>query len=332
LIPIDEEDPAMALTAPQKKNCEECIGCVRVSGPIVIEEPGCYYVTTNISAASGDVIVIRANDVSLDLKGHTVGLAAASFDSVLRIDPGFTGISVFNGTITGGMPAVTLQWTTGPRSRLHFRNLTVKDCRRHAFHLTGLEQLDLVECRIISDSSHGVMAFAGDGGFSGHVLGNTFRCSDSNILSLSGVRGAIIRGNTLTGESDQFGIHVEGPANLIEGNTITSIQGTGIHVQGNGNLVVDNTIDNALISGIRVLADDNRIAGNVVRDCRESGIQIRGLRNLIEGNLVCRQRAGFGLEFTAGPDNAYRNNMLRGNPGGAVGDPFANTDAGGNIV
>ena len=71
----------MALTAPQKKNCEECIGCVRVSGPIVIEEPGCYYVTNSISAASGDVIVIRANDVSLDLKGHTVGLAAASFDS-----------------------------------------------------------------------------------------------------------------------------------------------------------------------------------------------------------------------------------------------------------
>jgi parallel beta-helix repeat protein len=309
---------------------------VRISGPTVITKPGCYYVTNNIFAAAGDIIVIRADDVSLDLKGHTLGLTASS-DSVIRIDPGFTGISVFNGTLTGGSPAVTLQWTTGPKSRLHFRNLTVKGYRAAGFHLTGLDQLDIIECKVISVSDHGVMAFAGaglgDGVFSGHFIGNTFRCSNSNILSLSGARGAIIRGNHLTGESDQFGIHVDGPANLIEGNTIASVHGTGIHVQGNGNLIANNTVNHAGISGIRVLSDDNRIAGNVVQGCREGGIRIGGSRNLIEGNHVCEQQAGAGLEFVApGGNNAYRNNMLRGNPGGAVSDPFANTDAGGNIV
>jgi parallel beta-helix repeat protein len=322
----------MTLTAAERKNCEECIGCVRVSGPTVITKPGCYYVTNNIFAASGDIIVIRSDDVSLDLKGHTVGLTAST-DSVIRIDPGCTGITVFNGTITGSRPAVSLQWTTGPKSRLHFRNLTVKGYSDAGFHLTDLDQLDIVECKIISVSHHGVMAFSGDAGlFSGHFLGNTFRCSDSNILSLSGVRGAIIRGNHLTGESDQFGIRVDGPANLIEGNTVASVQGTGIHVRGNGNLIANNTVNHAGISGIRVLSDDNRIAGNVVQGCRESGIQVGGSRNLIEGNHACEQQQGFGLEFVSGADNAYRNNMLRGNPSGAVGDPFANTDAGGNIV
>jgi hypothetical protein len=326
------EDLAMTLTAPERKNCEECIGCVRVSAPTVITEPGCYYVTNNIVAASGDIIVIRANDVSLDLKGHTVGLTGHT-DPVIRIDPGFTGITVFNGTLTGGKPAVILQSPTGPGSRLHFKNLTVKGYSHLAFDLTGLDQLDIIECKIISGSDHGVMAFPiANGAYSGHVLGNTFRCSNSNILSLSGVRGAIIRGNHLTGEADQFGIHVDGPANLIDGNTIASVHGTGIHVQGNGNLVTNNTVNHAGISGIRVLNDDNRIAGNVVQGCRESGIQIRGTRNLIEGNQACEQQQGFGLEFVSATGNAYRNNMLLGNPAGAVGGGPGNTDAGGNIV
>ena len=323
----------MPLTTEQK-NCEECIGCVRVSAPIVITKPGCYYVTKNITTAAGPVITIRANDVSLDVKGHTLDQSAHSAPVIL-IEPGSTGIAVFNGTLTGGKPAVSLQ-STGPKSRLHFRNLTVKDYRSAGFELKGLDQLDLVECRVISGSDHGVMAFAsqtpGQGTFSGHVLGNTFRCSNSNILSLNGARGTIIRGNHLTGEADQFGIHVDGPANLIEGNTVASVHGTGIHVQGNGNLIAGNTVNTAGISGIRVLSDDNRIAGNVVQLCREGGIRIGGSRNLIEGNQVSEQQAGAGLEFVAGSDNAYRNNMLRGNPGGPVSGAAGNTDAGGNIV
>jgi len=104
----------MPLTTEQK-NCEECIGCVRVSAPIVITKPGCYYVTKNITTAAGPVITIRANDVSLDVKGHTLDQSAHSAPVIL-IEPGSTGIAVFNGTLTGGKPAVSLQ-STGPKSR-----------------------------------------------------------------------------------------------------------------------------------------------------------------------------------------------------------------------
>jgi parallel beta-helix repeat protein len=324
----------MTLTAPEQKNCEECIGCVRVSAPTVITKPGCYYVTKNITTATGPVITIRANDVSLDVKGHTLDQSAHSAPVIL-IEPGSTGIAVFNGTLTGGKPAVSLQ-STGPKSRLHFRNLTVKDYRSAGFELKGLDQLDLVECRVISVSDHGVMAFAsatlGQGAFSGHFLRNTLRCSNTNVLLLQDVRGAIIRGNHMTGEADGFGIFVDGPANLIEGNTIASVHGTGIHVRGNGSLVAGNTVNAAGNTGIVIHSDDNRVVGNVVQNCHGGGIKIAGRRNLIEGNQVSQQLSGSGLDFSAGPDNAYRTNMLRGNPGGAVTDPFANTDAGGNIV
>jgi hypothetical protein len=323
----------MPLTTDQK-NCEECIGCVRVSGPTVITKPGCYYVTRNITTAAGPVITIRANDVSLDVKGHTLDQSAHNAPVIL-IEPGSTGIAVFNGTLTGGKPAVSLQ-SNGPKSRLHFRNLTVKDYRSLGFDLKGLDQFDLIECRVISGSDHGVMAFAsataGEGLFSGQILGNTLRCANSNLLSLDGARGAIIRGNHLTGEADQFGIHVTGPANLIEGNTVAFVHGSGIDVQGNGNLIVNNTVSHAGTSGIRVRSDDNRIVGNVVEGSHDGGIRIDGRRNLVEGNQSSQQLFGAGLRFTAGPDNAYRDNMLRGNPAGAVDDAFGNTDAGGNIV
>jgi len=46
----------MPLTTEQK-NCEECLGCTRVSVPTVITKPGCYYVTTNIRTATGPVTV-----------------------------------------------------------------------------------------------------------------------------------------------------------------------------------------------------------------------------------------------------------------------------------
>ena len=60
-----------------------------------------------------------------------------------------------------------------------------------------------------------------------------------------------------------------------------------------------------------------------------AGLGVSGSRNLIEGNQV-KDNAACGISFgPPGTENAYRNNMLRGNAGGAVCG--AATDAGGNI-
>ena len=57
------------------------------------------------------------------------------------------------------------------------------------------------------------------------------------------------------------------------------------------------------------------------------------LRNLIEGNQI-EGNAGCGIRFDAtASSNVYRNNMLRGNTGGAVCNAgVGNTDAGGNVL
>src|SRR6185436_18224362 len=83
-----------------RKSCEECRGCKQITGDTTITKPGCYYVTRNITGAGTEVILIQADNVSIDLQGHTLTKPDTS-GAVIRIDPGFTGISVRNGVLSG---------------------------------------------------------------------------------------------------------------------------------------------------------------------------------------------------------------------------------------
>jgi parallel beta-helix repeat protein len=321
-----------------RRSCEECKGCKQITGDTTITEPGCYYVTKNITGAGTEVILIKADRVSIDLNGHTLTLPGTS-GAVIRVEPGFTGISVRNGTLSGSRRAFTQDAHATKRSRVRLEHLTIQDYAHAGVHISGADQVDLLDNRIVSTMNHGVMINPGGGvEFTGHFLRNTLRCANSNFLLLSGIRGAVVRGNELYGEGDQVGIGVYGHANIVEGNTVSLCHGPGIDVNGTGNLIANNTVRDAYNTGIRVKSDFNRIVGNVVNKCQYSGIKIEGARNLIEGNHSSGNVSpgngppSYGLEFASGSDNAYRNNMLRGNASGAVLDPFGNTDAGGNIV
>src|SRR3974390_2750650 len=48
------------------------------SAPITIINPGSYYLTTNLTVATGNAISIATNDVTLDLSGWTISSTAAS--------------------------------------------------------------------------------------------------------------------------------------------------------------------------------------------------------------------------------------------------------------
>lgn len=318
-----------------RRSCEECMGCTQVTGDTTITQPGCYYVTTNIVGSGSEVILIRSDNVSLDIKGHTLSLAGGGGpgSAIIRIDAGFTGISIRNGTLLGGRRGVTQGAHATKRSRVHLKNLTVKDYGSEGIHFTGPEQLDLLESRIISSSHHGVMVIPGTPGetFTGHFLSNTLRCANSNVMYLDGLTGGIVRGNEMTGEADQVGIGAIGNNNIIEGNTIWRVHGWGILVDGSGNLVSNNTITSGR-TGVNLKQNDNRIVGNVIHGCHEDGIRIEGSRNLVEGNQANDQLGSFGLRIVSGTNNAYRNNMFVGNAAGAVSVVAGNTDAGGNIV
>jgi parallel beta-helix repeat protein len=318
---------------PTQRVLNKCCPCTPISAPTTITVPGCYYVADNILGAAQEVIVVQADHVSLDLREHI--LSSNGFSApVIRIVEGFTGFSVRNGTLLGGSHGVYLRGTNGSKpSRVHMKNLTITDYGFAGIELDQVEHVDLLTSRIISTKAHGAWIKPASGmAFTGHFLRNTVRSSNSLGLALMQLRGGIVRGNEVIGEGDFEAIGVRGSANIIEHNTIVLTAGTGINVEGMGNLVANNTVRQARVTGIYIKSDGNRIVGNVVHGCEKGGIKIEGAGNLIEGNLSGGQVSGFGLEFVSGMANAYRGNMLRGNPAGAVQDPFGNTDAGGNIL
>ncbi len=72
------------------------------NGGFTISQPGSYYLTGNVTVASGDGIVITGNDVSLDLRGFTIATTAPDAEGCGILLPGSpAGIAIANGRILG---------------------------------------------------------------------------------------------------------------------------------------------------------------------------------------------------------------------------------------
>ena len=71
---------------------------IPISGPTFISTSGSYYLTGNISVASGNGIVVLAPDVTLDLNGFLISSATNQHAGV-RIDPAAHRCTVKNGHI-----------------------------------------------------------------------------------------------------------------------------------------------------------------------------------------------------------------------------------------
>ncbi|HEV2454306.1 MAG TPA: hypothetical protein VGY98_08595 [Verrucomicrobiae bacterium] len=73
---------------------------------IVINQPGSYYLTTNLTVIGGNAIVIAANNVTLDLNGFTIFSTSATPSGMaiqLGSGGGITNVTILNGHITSGI-------------------------------------------------------------------------------------------------------------------------------------------------------------------------------------------------------------------------------------
>ena len=72
------------------------------TSPFTISTSGSYYLTGNITVASGDVITINASNVTLDLNGYTVATTSATpLGTAIVIKTGVVRVTVCNGFIFG---------------------------------------------------------------------------------------------------------------------------------------------------------------------------------------------------------------------------------------
>ena len=87
----------------------------QASLPFTINASGSYYVTENLSVASGNAITINASGVTLDLTGFTItSTSATAAGSAVLLNSGLHDISILNGHIVGGVTYNGSSFSTGP--------------------------------------------------------------------------------------------------------------------------------------------------------------------------------------------------------------------------
>lgn len=207
--------------------------------PIAITQPGTYTMTVDIDYAGGSpAILIAANDVVLDLGGHTLS-------SNLRIGAihlqGVSNVTVTNGVVSGFSEGVTLDGASG----CTVTGLTAR-LNQGGINLRGGASGNTIQNNICDQNIFAGILLQNSGSLN-ILKGNT--CTRGETYGISLVTSS--NGNTLVENtaSDNFtaGIRLENSEqNQLVSNTAERNNGRGIYLQGgsNGNDLRKNTVSN----------------------------------------------------------------------------------------
>ncbi len=237
--------------------------------PFTISSSGSYFLTANLTVASGDAITITADDVTLDLNGFTIRSTAANAIGT-GIAVNSSRVTVFNGHVSGGVTynaALSGDKFTGPgfsngiEASLNSRDLivhhvTVNGCDGDGIRLPGKIATVVHDCTVNVAGANGIVSAT---------------VTDSSAIDTGGV--AITATNVSnsqgtargTGFATQHGIQAESALNCFG----SAAEGSGISAAAATNCSGFATIGN----GIRA---------NIATGCQ--GISTSGV-GLYGGNL-----------------------------------------------
>jgi parallel beta-helix repeat protein len=265
---------------------------------------------------AGDGVVIGANDITLDLNGHTVRGDETGLDEGIDNSAGFDGLSVRGpGIVEHFETGILLENSSGS----DIRSVTTQENHDDGIHLSHTENSDVVD-NVTFGNGH-----EGEGDVLAVGCGIALSDSTANRLVRNQTASPMLRGNRGSGiclaDSDLNGID----RNSTWGNLI------GIFlVASNGNRLERNVT--ALATSIPTVpflaggaagivlngSSDNTIAANSVPGAAFVGINImdNSDRNLIERNSVPRvgfsitRLASVGIQITRSDANRIDQNSL----------------------
>lgn len=240
------------------KTLDQVEARIPLSGPlpIVINSPGSYYLTGNLSLATLNTngITISSNNVTLDLNGYTLtgpGKAAGSSGTGITSAGGSpTNISIRNGTILDWRNrGVGARFVNSQFEFLRVQNNggsginTGENCRvsNNTFYqnengiYVGFDGCIVTGNVCHSNTSDGIYAY------SGTVTGNT--CLNNGGYGISVVSDSTITGNTCvvnTGDGIRIAYRCRVAENTCNGNGYTTGDAAGIHATGAGNAILAN--------------------------------------------------------------------------------------------
>lgn len=195
------------------------------TAPYTISAPGSYYLTADLTySAAAPAITIAANNVSLDLLGHSIWQQSASYFAYGVYASGYTNIKVFDGMINGGGSAVYL--ANVPAGLVRVDGLTITGAAYYGIYVSGASSQPGV--RLTNNS----------------ISFNAGSPTNPGGISVGPVFGGEISGNTLigSGTSAGTGINLNPGAALLIANNAASFFSTGMYISGNSDKVVKNNV------------------------------------------------------------------------------------------
>jgi hypothetical protein len=199
------------------------VGTRITSLPYPINSPGFYYVTGNLTCASGNGITVSADDVTIDLMGFR--LSGTTGGSGVWMN-GRKNVEVRNGTFKG-WGAVISESQSGSGHRV----LNVRaDTNSIGIFLYGLGHL-VKGCTALSNASYGI--FVEGGTISGNVAsqcGTGIFCKWGSVIGNSVWCNAYTKGIEVSTDPQYATVvdqnAVSGPGTRFSGGSTSTVKGT----------------------------------------------------------------------------------------------------------
>lgn len=138
---------------------------------VTISQPGSYYLTRNLTVASGNAININTNGVTLDLNGFTISSTVASAAGTgISLNGGLRNVTIANGMIqgsvtnngsgvyTGGGFANGISYSGNPPVNVLVSRISVSGCLTDGIYLNIGESTVAEACTVRTVGSFGIYA------------------------------------------------------------------------------------------------------------------------------------------------------------------------------
>jgi parallel beta-helix repeat protein len=265
--------------------------------PYTITNPGSYYLAGNLTGIAGsDGIVIKTNDVTLDLKGFTLRGVAGSDNGINVLNP-VRNLAIRNGVVEtwGAYGVNAVNGNSGELERLRASNCsslglvvgdnwTVLGCSASGNTYQGIyvgNNCTIKDCNAKNNGNAGIVAGGLNCVISGCVASGSL--GGFSLASYSIIEDCVATGNT-------NGISVLTACTIKNCNTCGNTN-DGIIMLGQDCQVVGNTASGNGKYGIEIFGYPDRVDDNVVSDNASYGINAD---NLNVTNCITRN-------FSAGP-------------------------------